>query len=214
MRLLLALDSSPGSDAIRAILLQDGEMVIVGDIDGPDEIVPAVLRSAPDVIVIDRDLSGHDGIAAGAKVLRSQGACCPGILVISEAKHAHDVVHAARAGIRGYLIKGQESRLLAVALRAVAAGAAWLSPSAAAVLLDQFSAVAAQGEVVRSKHGLTEREQTIVRLIAKGCSNTEVAEQLSLSASTVKSHVSRVLAKLELRSRTQLALFARDHNIG
>jgi DNA-binding NarL/FixJ family response regulator len=122
------------------------------------------------------------------------------------------VVRAAKAGVRGFLIKNQETWTLGAAVRAVVSGAGWLSPAAAGELIDQVRGD--QAEPAESPPTpLTDRERVVVRLVALGFSNTEIAGELTLSESTVKSHVSRMLAKLGLRSRTQLAAFARDHGL-
>lgn len=211
-RLLLALDSSAESNALRGELRQDDEIYVVEEVSTVDDLCAAVRRSLPDVLLIDRMQTGVDGIAAAAEIRRVAGTRAPAIVILAAPQQVRDVVPAARAGVRGYLVKGPESRALRAAVRSVGAGAAWLSPSAAGALLDALTAPS-PWRPLPGRIPLTDRERSIVRLIARGYSNAEVARELSLSESTVKTHVSRVLAKLELRSRTQLAVLARDHGI-
>lgn len=210
-RLLLALDSSISSDGVREILRKDHGVTVVGDIGDADERLPQLVsRLHPEVLLVDRELDHTDGISLAIDIVAMLGDQAPTVIVLADSHHRGDVTRAAKAGVRGFLIKDQEAWTLGAAVRAVAAGAAWLSPSAAKELIDEF-----RGEKPEptEKTRLTDREREVLRLVALGCSNTEIAGELTLSESTVKSHISRMLSKLALRSRTQLAAFARDHHL-
>ncbi|MFD9893771.1 LuxR C-terminal-related transcriptional regulator [Amycolatopsis sp. NPDC059027] len=214
MRILLVLGSSISSNGIRRILAKEPETEVVEDVTQTGSDVFAALAAVePDVVLVDRDLPGEDGIAVVAEVVRSTGRRAPWTLVLADAYRRGDAARAARAGARGYLIKNQEAWTLGAALKAVAGGEAWLSPQAAGELLEEFRGGRPGRREPRGATPLTERERGVIRLIAYGCSNLEVARELGVSESTVKTHVSRILAKLDLRSRTQLAAFARDLGI-
>ncbi|HEY0449197.1 response regulator transcription factor [Actinophytocola sp.] len=212
-RLLLALDSTISSDGIREILRKDPGVTVVGDItDVGERFLRLVSQLRPEVLLVDRDLDHSDGISLAAHVGALLGDRAPVIIVLADVHRRGDVVRAAKAGVRGFLIKNQETWTLGAAVRAVVSGAGWLSPAAAGELIDQVRGD--QAEPAESPPTpLTDRERVVVRLVALGFSNTEIAGELTLSESTVKSHVSRMLAKLGLRSRTQLAAFARDHGL-
>jgi DNA-binding NarL/FixJ family response regulator len=212
LRLLLALESSISSDGIREILHKDHELEIVGDLSyACADIRFAILRYSPRVVLVDRDLPACDGINLAHEIIRTSLGRPPTVIVLADTLRAGDAARAAKAGVRGYLIKDQEAWTLGAAIRAVAAGAAWLSPPAAGELLDELQGGAHDGAPAPELIQLTARERSVVRLVIRGCSNTEIARELSLSESTVKTHMSRMFTRLDLRSRTQLAAFARDH---
>lgn len=203
------------SDGIREILRKDRRITVVGDIDDVDEqFHRLVSQLRPEVLIVDRDLDHSDGISLATDIVSALGERAPMVIVLADAHHRGDVTRAARAGVRGFLIKNQETWTLGAAVRAVASGEAWLSPCAAGELIDELRG--RQAEPARPAPRtppLTGRERVVVRLVAQGCSNTEIAQKLTLSESTVKSHISRMLSKVGLRSRTQLAAFARDHGL-
>lgn len=208
-RILLALDSSISSDGVREILRKDDGVTIVGDIgDADDQLLNLVSRQHPEVLLVDREIDRTDGISLATDIVALLGEQAPVVIVLADSHHRGDVTRAVKAGVRGFLVKNQEAWTLGAAVRAVVSGAGWLSPSAAAELIDEF-----RGERPTEKTRLTDRERVVLRLVALGCSNTEIAGELTLSESTVKSHISRMLSKLALRSRTQLAAFARDHDL-
>jgi DNA-binding NarL/FixJ family response regulator len=209
-RLLLALDATMSSDGIREILRHDGAVIVVGDVSESDQDFLSFVSRPAEVVLVDRDLDHRDGISLATNMLDELGPKAPLVIMVADTYRPGDIARAARAGVRGVLIKDQETWTLGAAVRAVAAGKAWLSPSVAGDLLDVFRGAQADEEV---KSPLTERELDVVRLVALGFSNTEIAGELTVSESTVKSHISRMLAKLDLRSRTQLAAFARDHGL-
>jgi DNA-binding NarL/FixJ family response regulator len=210
-RLLLALDSSISSDGVREILRKDHGVTVVGDIgDADEQLLHLVSRLHPEVLLVDRELDHTDGISLATDIVAMLGDQAPIVIVLADSHHRGDVTRAAKAGVRGYLVKNQEAWTLGAAVRAVVAGDGWLSPSAAGELIDEFRGDQREHP---EKTRLTDRERVVLRLVALGCSNTEIAGELTLSESTVKSHISRMLSKLALRSRTQLAAFARDHDL-
>lgn len=212
-RLLLVLDCSISSDGVREIVRKDRGVTVVGDIADVDErLLCRVSELRPEVLLLDRDLNHVDGISLATDVVALLGDHAPSVIVLADAHRRGDVARATKAGVRGFLIKNDETWTLGAAVRAVASGAGWLSPAAAGELIDEYRGDRSEPSA-KPPTPLTERERVVVRLVALGYSNTEIAGELTLSESTVKSHISRMLAKLGLRSRTKLAAFARDHNL-
>lgn len=208
-RVLLALDVTISSDGVRDVLRQDRDVTIVGDTsDAGAALFGMVAQRRPEVVLVDQVLAGADGIAVAGDLVGRLGDHMPEVIILADSHRRGEVTRAAKAGVRGFVLKGSRMWTLGAAVRAVAHGDAWLSPCAAAELLDEFRGIPRETETP-----LTERERDVIRLVARGCSNTEIATVLTLSESTVKTHISRMFAKLELRSRTQLAAFARDYGL-
>jgi len=174
------------------------------------DIVTALEEFSPSVVVLDRFVLATEGAAVAGDIAR--GGRPPAVVLLAEAYHPGDVVPAAKAGVRGYVVD-RPGDAWGPIVRAVAAGEGWLAPPAAGELLEAFRARVPHGLPERPRIRLTDRELSVLRLVAEGCSNLEVATQLGLSQSTIKTHVSRMLARLDLRSRTQLAALARDLGI-
>ncbi|MEQ0564004.1 response regulator transcription factor [Amycolatopsis sp. NEAU-NG30] len=168
------------------------------------DIVAALEEFTPSVVVLDRAVLNAEGVTVAGDIARC--ARRPAVVLLADAYRPRDIVPAAKAGVRGYVVDGSGGCAWAPVVRAVAAGGGWLAPAAAGELLDAFRA----RNPDRQRIPLTDRELSVLRLVAQGCSNLEVATRLGLSQSTIKTHVSRMLSRLDLRSRTQLAAFARD----
>ncbi|MFB6398027.1 LuxR C-terminal-related transcriptional regulator [Polymorphospora lycopeni] len=207
IRLLLLVDRPIIRDAIRALFEAAPDFVLTAGHDAGRPVPAGV-----DVILVDLQLRDRDGIAVAADLVRGDG---PGVVMLADTADDADVDRAARAGVRGYLLEDDETALLMAGVKAVAAGDAWWSPRAARHLLAAYRRVAAADTPRRDPQvaGLTPRERGVIRLIALGRSNAEIATELLLGRATVKTHVSRVLTKLKLRDRTQLAAFAHRNGL-
>lgn len=199
IRVLLADDHSVVRKGLRGFLELDDSFEIVGEAANGEEAVELAAQHKPDVVLMDILMPKMDGIAATEIIRRD----LPDTEVIALTSVLEDaaVVGAVRAGAIGYLLKDVEGDDLCKAIKAAAAGQVQLSAQAAARLVREVRAPEAPGS-------LSERETEVLRLIAQGYSNKEVAQLLGLSDKTVKTHVHRVLAKLGLPSRTQAALYA------
>ena len=210
--LLLVFDRAVVRDGVRALLTTDDEVSVIGESSGQlDDVMSAVHRLHPDVVLVDQQLDGEDGIATAAGLIRRlPEEETPGVVILSGADRAADFGRAARAGVRGFLLEQDDSTHIVSGVKAVAAGEAWLSSRAARRLLDHYrTGEAPPGNSLRAgPETLTRRERGVVELIAKGRSNAEIAAELVVGEATVKTHVSRILTKLKLRDRTQLAAFA------
>jgi len=199
VRILIADDHSVVRQGLRMFLGLDPDLEIVGEaVDGADAVrLSRELR--PDVVLMDLIMPVMDGIAA-TKTLRSE---LPDTEIIALTSVLEDasVVGAVRAGAIGYLLKTTEADELCRAIKAAAAGQVQLSPEAAARLMREVRSP-------DSPETLTERETEVLRLIAQGMGNKQIARVLHVGEKTVKTHVSNILAKLGVQSRTQAALYA------
>jgi two-component system, NarL family, response regulator LiaR len=199
IRILLVDDHAVVRQGLRMFLSLDHELEIVGEaVDGKQGIEMA-RKLQPDVILMDLLMPVMDGITA-IGLLRHE---LPDIEIVALTSVLEDnaVVGAIRAGAIGYILKDTEAKELIRAIKAAANGQVQLSPKAAAKLVREVRAP-------ESPESLTERETDVLRLLAKGMSNKEIALALTLGETTIKSHVSNILSKLGVNSRTQAALYA------
>lgn len=199
IRILLVDDHAVVRQGLRMFLSLDPELEVVGEAADGAEGLRAARELKPDVVLMDLLMPGVDGIAATAAI-RGE---LPNTEVIALTSVLEDeaVFGAVRAGAIGYLLKDTQADELCRAIKAAAAGQVQLSPKAAARLMREVRAP-------ESPEPLTERETDVLRLLARGQSNKEIALGLSIGEKTVKTHVSNVLAKLGVPSRTQAALYA------
>ena len=199
IRVLLVDDHAVVRQGLRMFLSLDSELTIVGEaVNGADALQKAH-DLQPDVILMDLMMPVMDGITA-IGVLRRD---LPDIEIIALTSVLEDasVFNAMRAGASGYLLKDTEAEELCRAIKAAADGQVQLSPQAAARLLREVPAP-------NSPEQLTDRETDVLRLLAQGLANKEIAAELTIGEKTVKTHVSNILAKLGVVSRTQAALYA------
>jgi NarL family two-component system response regulator LiaR len=202
VRIVLADDHPVVRQGLRAFLETQPEVEILGEAADGEEAVRQVERLLPDIVLMDIVMPKIDGIEA----IRRIRAISPSTQAIVLTSFADDekIVAAVRAGAAGYLLKDTRPQELISAIRAVARGEALLAPSVAARLMRELSRPSEDAAATI----LTTRELEVLRLIASGRSNKEIAADLVLSEKTVKTHVSNILAKLHLADRTQAALYA------
>jgi DNA-binding NarL/FixJ family response regulator len=199
IRILLVDDHTVVRKGLRTFLKYDPELEVVGEAaDGAEALIRA-RELKPDVVVMDLLMPVMDGIAATAAIRREM----PEIEVLALTSVLEDasVVGAVRAGAIGYLLKDTQAEALCQAIKAAAAGQVQLTPKAAARLMQAISAP-------ESPEALTERETDVLRLLAQGQSNKQIARRLNNTEQTIKTHVSRILSKLGVQSRTQATLYA------
>jgi DNA-binding NarL/FixJ family response regulator len=207
IRVVLADDQDLVRDGFTMIIDSQPDMCVVGSASDGAEAVGLVRRHHPDVVLMDVRMPGLDGLAAARAVL--SGIQPPKVLVLTTFDLDEYVVEALRLGAGGFLLKDSPRQLLLSAIRRVVEGELVVAPQVMGRLVDTFVDVGARREDPRVAT-LTEREVDVVRLVAQGLSNAEIADQLYLGVTTVKSHVARVLTKLGLRDRLQVAVFAHE----
>ncbi|MBI3929265.1 MAG: response regulator transcription factor [Armatimonadetes bacterium] len=200
VRVLLVDDHSVVRQGLRMFLALDPEIEVVGEASDGIEALEEVRRLRPDVVVMDLLMPKMDGIEA-TRVIRQEQPEVE-VLALTSVLEDASVTGAVRAGAIGYLLKDTQADELCRAIKAAAAGQVQLSPQAAARLAQDLRTPAPTVE------DLTDREAEVLRHLARGLSNQQIAEQLNIGEKTVKTHVSNILAKLGVQSRTQAALHA------
>jgi DNA-binding NarL/FixJ family response regulator len=205
IRVMLADDQALVRDGFRALIDRDPEMEVVAEAADGVEAVSLARAEHPDVVLMDIRMPRLDGLTATKQVLALPDP--PRVLVLTTFDRNDWVYEALKAGASGFLLKDVRGSQLTDAIRTVAAGDALLAPSITRRLIEEF--VARTPNVSsRSSDVLTARELEVLRLLAAGLSNAEIAEQLVVELSTVKTHVNRMLSKLDLRDRTQAVVYA------
>ena len=210
IRVLLVDDQPLLRTGFRMILSAESDLTVVGEAGDGATAVELALRLRPDVVLMDIRMPGMDGIQA-TRALAGPGVEEPvKVLMLTTFGLDEYVVESLRAGASGFLLKDAPAEDLVEAIRIVAAGEALLAPSVTRRLLDRVASrlPPANEDNIPALSELTERELEVLKLMARGLSNAEIAEKLVVSETTVKTHVSRVLAKLEIRDRVQAVILA------
>jgi NarL family two-component system response regulator LiaR len=203
IRVLIADDHAIVRKGVRALLSEAGGFEIVAEAGDGQEAVLRAEETHPDVILMDLLMPVMDGIEATRRITRQR----PGahILVLTSFAADNKVFPAIKAGATGYLLKDSSPDELVRAIRQVHRGEPSLHPAIARKLLQE---IAHPPDLQPAPEALTAREMAVLRLIAEGLSNQEIADRIMVSEPTVRAHVSRILGKLHLASRTQAALYA------
>ncbi len=206
MRVLIADDHAIVRDGLKAILETQSDIEVAGEAADGHEAVDQARQLKPDIIIMDLTMPGMGGLEATRRIKEES----PDIKIMALTMHESDehFFQVINAGASGYFIKGGSSAELVAALRTVWQGDVFLYPSMAKKLLGDYLKRVRTGKDKESYEGLTDREREILRLVAEGRSNQEIAEMLILSASTVQTHRAHIMAKLGLHSRTELVKFA------
>lgn len=209
IRVLLVDDQSLVRTGFRMILRDEPDIEVVGEAADGRAAVEAVARLQPDVAIMDIRMPIMDGVEATRRIVADAGAPTR-VLVLTTFDADEFVVEALRAGASGFLLKDVAPVDFAAAIRTVAAGDALLAPSVTRQLLDRFRDRLPGPPDARHERlqELTDREIEVLKLVARGMSNREIAERLVLAEPTVKTHVSHALLKLDLRDRAQAVVLA------
>jgi len=208
VRVLVVDDQSLIREGIASLLSIEPGIQVVGTAADGETAVELALQTRPDVVLMDVRMPHLDGIRA-AGLLRERLPSCR-VLMLTTFDDEEYVLSALRAGAGGYLLKDLPARELAQAVRLAHAG---VDQHDAAAIRRLVTALDRTPPIPRSRPELTEREFAVLRLIARGATNREIAAQLFVSEGTVKNHVSHILGRLGLRDRTQAALYARDNGL-
>ena len=203
IRIVITDDHSVVRQGLRMFLTLDPEMDVVGEAENGAEAIKMVEQLAPDVVLMDMLMPVMGGIEATGKIKQRY----PDVEIVAMTSVLEDatVVGAVRAGAIGYLLKNTDADSLCNAIRAAAAGQVQLAPEAAKLLMREVRLPEPKRVGVEA---LTGRETDVLRLVALGHANKEIAVELGIGEKTVKTHVSNVLSKLGVQSRTQAALYA------
>jgi DNA-binding NarL/FixJ family response regulator len=207
VRVLLVDDHALARSGLRMVLEAEPEIEVVGEAATGRQAIHSARRLAPDVVLMDVRMPELDGIAATREIVTGTGP--PRVLILTTFDLDEYVYDALAAGASGFLLKDVGPEQLVHAVRVVASGEALLAPSVTRRLIDEMVRTGRRPVRAPDELGdLTPRELEVLRLVAQGLSNAEIAEMLFVEETTVKTHVSRLLAKLDLRDRTQAVVLA------
>ncbi|RKN16148.1 DNA-binding response regulator [Micromonospora musae] len=219
IRVLLADDQHLVRTGFRVILEVEDDIEVVGEAADGERAVGMTRALHPDVVLMDVEMPGMDGLEATRRITAPDAPDGPAVLILTTFDRDDYLFAALSAGASGFLLKNGTPESLIEAIRVVARGDGLLAPELTRKVIATFARPgAAAGGTSRAGSAaaledLTPREQQVLVLIARGASNAEIAVDLSLGEATVKTHVSRVLAKLGLRDRVQAVVFAYEHGV-
>jgi len=208
IRIMIVDDHPLTRQGLRQVLSLEDDLVVVGEAQHGDEVLAKADALKPDVILMDINLPGKNGIELTAEL--KEKAPLVNILALTVDNDQHHVHKIIKAGALGYILKDVEPDTLVEAIKAVARGDAYIQPCLLSRLLSEFRQLmnVEPQATPPEELGLTQREKEIVNYIARGESNREIAERLFISEKTVKNHVSSILRKMALGDRTQVAVYA------
>jgi DNA-binding NarL/FixJ family response regulator len=210
IRVLLADDQSLVRAGFRMILTSEPDFEVVGEVgDGLAAVAEAASRS-PDVVLMDVRMPGIDGIEATRRIM--EGSAAPRVIVLTTFDRDEYVYEALRAGASAFLLKDAPEHQLIAAIRVAADGGSLFAPSVTKRLIERFVETSA-APAAPGLDELTARELDVLRLVARGLSNAEIAAELVITEHTTKTHVASVLSKLSLRNRVQAVVLAYESGL-
>jgi DNA-binding NarL/FixJ family response regulator len=211
IRVLIADDHQLFRDGLNALLLSAPDAEVVGEAGTGKEAIQLAAETQPDVILMDLQMPDMDGIEATRRIVRASPHI--NVLMVTLFEDDQSVFAAMRAGARGYVLKGAKHDEMLRAIRAASSGEAIFSPSIAARMMNYFAA--SRGAMPEEVFpDLTDREREILTLIARGESNADIAQALTISVKTVRNHVSNIFSKLQVADRAQAVIRAREAGLG
>ena len=215
IRVLIADDQALVRAGFRMVLEAESDLQVVGEAGDGAEAVAAAREQRPDVILMDVRMPNVDGLEATRQVLAGSDGDGPRVLILTTFDLDEYVYEALKAGASGFLLKDAPPEDLVDAIRVVARGDALLAPAIMRRVIEEYvrNAPAAAAASSPRLEELTARELEILRLVARGLSNAEIAREAFVSETTVKTHVAHILMKLQLRDRVQAVVFAYEHGV-
>ena len=215
IRVLLADDQALIRAGFRVLLEASGDVAVVGEAANGDQAIELARAECADVILMDIRMPGTDGLEATRLIAADEDLAGVKVIILTTFESDEYVYQALRAGASGFLVKDTEPEDLIRAVRVVARGEALLSPSVTRRLITSLATGPQRAPTVLnpSLSRLTEREREVLSLVAEGLSNEEIAGRLFLSPLTTKTHVSRIMTKLDARDRAQLVVIAYESGL-
>lgn len=211
VRVLLADDQALIRSGFRSILSHAPDIEIVGEAADGAEAVRLARALRADVVIMDIRMPGVDGIEATRQLCHGARDAAPHVLIVTTYADDEYVFESLRAGASGFLLKDATAEELVHGIRLVAEGNGLLSPAVTREVIEHFARAAARPFAGLPAEALTAREAEVLALVARGLSNAEIADALTVSEPTVKTHVAHILAKLGLRNRVQAVVYAYEH---
>jgi DNA-binding NarL/FixJ family response regulator len=217
IRVLIVDDQALIRTGIQSLLTRKADIDVVGQAGNGAEAIAQVAALDPDVVLMDVMMPVMDGVEATRRL--AEAGARAAVIILTTFSDEEYVLRGIAAGARGYLLKDVDHRVLADAVRTVAAGGALLNPEIMARRLPHLGRMAADPRapapppLPERAELLTDRERSILKMLARGHTNQEISDALAISVGTVKNHISSILSKLDVRDRTQAALWAVQHHI-
>lgn len=211
IRVMLVDDQQLIRQGIRILLEQETDMEVTAEASNGLEALNLIRQGQPDVVLMDVQMPEMDGVECTRQLLQSHPEI--GVIILTTFDDDDYIFDGLRAGARGYLLKDVSSAELAAAVRTVAEGNALIQPSISRRVISEFARLSGKGSSPELVEALTPRELDVLRGLADGLSNLEIADKLVITEGTVKNHVSSLLAKLQVRDRTQAVLKAQKFNL-
>ena len=214
IRIFLVDDQSLVRAGLKLVIDSQRDMAVVGEAGDGREALEALAVTTADVVLMDVRMPKLDGVEATARLIERDGDSAPRVVVLTTFDLDEYVFSALRAGASGFMLKDAEPEELLAAIRAVATGDAVVAPSATRRLLEQVAdRLPAPVSGDPRLETITERERAVLLAVARGASNAEIGAELYMAEATVKTHVGRLLAKLDKRDRVQLVVFAYESGL-
>jgi DNA-binding NarL/FixJ family response regulator len=211
IRVLVADDQSMVRAGFRMLLSREDDVEVVAEASNGLEAVDKAARFRPDVVLMDIRMPELDGLEATRRILSSEER--PRVLILTTFDLDEYVYEALRAGASGFVLKDDPPEQLLGAIRIVADGEALLSPAVTKRVIERFTRIPNRSAAPEGLDELTDRELDVLRLIARGLSNAEIGGELYISETTVKTHITHILQKLDLRDRVQAVVFAYESGV-
>jgi DNA-binding NarL/FixJ family response regulator len=209
IRVLISDDQALVRAGFRVLIDAEPDLEVVGEAENGAEAVQQAATTKPDVVLMDIRMPEMDGLEATRRIVAAGDDCTPRVLILTTFDLDEYVFGALRAGASGFLLKDRPPEELLDAVRVVAAGDALLAPSVTRRLITHFARQPDEKRPLPAAiQGLTPREREVLVLVGKGLSNVEIAERLYVTVPTAKTHVSRILHKVNARDRAQLVVLA------
>ncbi|MBI2318791.1 MAG: response regulator transcription factor [Betaproteobacteria bacterium] len=211
IRVVVADDHDLFRQGIKVLLEAEGDIAVVGEAATGDAVQQVVAETQPHVVLMDISMPVTDGLSATREILRTKPDT--GVIILTMHDEEGLLFRALRAGARGYLLKTSRSSDVVAAVRAVSSGGSLMDPATTAKVLDEFSRLSEGPAATEGLGSLSEAEVGLLRLVAEGLSNKEIARKTSYAERTIKNRLSVVFAKINVRHRTQAAIYAIAHGV-